>query len=297
MRVIDVETAEIVRTTSYDMAGKIDRLLTEGVREAALKIFPEFEHPLAQVFVRSNPPGATITLDGEEMGTTPVILKRLESVLPHSISLALPSHLPFDTLFTLEEGLNPPLDIDLIHEQGYLTVDSRFVGWDVYINRHKIGSTPISSHSYPTGEYILKVKSPGFYPAEEPFTLTPDLDYKYFAELEPKSKRKAVLLSIVLPGAGQVYQGYSLKGIGLMSGTLLTGWLAVQGSQDFDQSRSDYEMKIDDYNAEQDPVEWESKKAIADQAFNTMKDDELSYQLRLALLGLLWTVNLIEVSF
>ena len=82
-----------------------------------------------------------------------------------------------------------------------------------------------------------------------------------------------------------------------MSGTLLTGWLAVQGSQDFDQSRSDYEMKIDDYNAEQDPVEWESKKAIADQAFNTMKDDELSYQLRLALLGLLWTVNLIEVSF
>ena len=38
MRIIDVETGGILRTTSFDIRGEIDRVLTEGLAEAVRRI-------------------------------------------------------------------------------------------------------------------------------------------------------------------------------------------------------------------------------------------------------------------
>ncbi|MCH7859448.1 MAG: DUF2380 domain-containing protein, partial [Candidatus Marinimicrobia bacterium] len=82
MRIVDVQSGEVVRTASYDTRGEVDIVLTEGMGAAARKITgvelvagPATAASAtlrpAMLDVISDPPGAVLFVDDIDQGSTP----------------------------------------------------------------------------------------------------------------------------------------------------------------------------------------------------------------------------------
>lgn len=303
MRIIDVETATVVKTASYDMTGEIDGLLTQGMRAAAKLIFgvediaPVRVVEQSSVVVHSNPPGAAVWLNGEEKGLTPASLKDLEPGSSYDLQVALLNYTPVNRTFTLQPGGNPPLRFELAREQGWLSIAGSPTGSGVMLGKRKIGTLPLSRSQYPTGKYELKVQKPGYYISKQPLELSTRSEAALTVNLEPKSKLRAMLFSTVLPGSGQVYEGSPLKGLVFLAATAGAGYLAWSEYSSFLTTRQQYEDDLELYNTEGDPQLFKSRRQVVNSSFQLMKDSEDKIRTLTGVLGAVWTLNLVEVIF
>lgn len=305
MRIIDVETSRITKTASYDMTGEVDELLTQGMREAAALILgiKEAAAPvvlaLAALDISSTPAEAMVHLDGEERGTTPVELTDLLPNQSYGIGLSKPDYYSVDTTLALAPGSREELRFALRRHQGWLSVTGSPEGSRLFVNKEKIGLIPVSRFQYPTGEYDLMVKKPGYFPLTEEFMVTLDEEITLDIQLKRKSKGKAFLFSTFIPGTGQLYQGYSFRGLLFLAGGLAAAYLAQDGWTKFTHSQTQYEADRDLYNntTSGDQAKFDALKTAAQASFDQMKADEKNLITMAGVLGAVWSINLLEVLF
>lgn len=305
MRIIDIETAGIVKTASYDMTGEVDELLTRGMGEAAALLLgleegaapPALE--LATLDISSAPPAAVVRLDGEEKGATPLVFGDLQPNRNYSLGLSKPDYHLLDTTLTLAAGSVEKLRLTLRRHQGWLTISGSPDGSRLFVNRKKIGALPLSRFGYPTGEYELMAKKPGYFPLSEELKVTLDQETALNIQLKRKSKGKAFLFSTFIPGSGQLYQGYSFRGLLFLAAGAAAGFLAQQAYTNFTESQQQYEKDLDDYNSmhHADAAEFMRLKQAANSSFREMKDNEEIFLQMAGALGAVWTINLLEVIF
>ncbi len=298
MRMISVESGEIIKTANFDITGKIDRLLTEGISEAAKLMFGSLKKADASVVISTLPAGARLFLGGADRGLAPVDLQDLKAETPYDISIQLDDHKTFDTTLVLVEGRNNRIVLPLIRETGELSVEGSPENSKIFLGKSLVGKIPLLSFTYPTGEYELSVKKPGFQTFTNTIALETDQSLPIVVSLIPKSKKKAILFSTLLPGSGQLYQGYKGKGILLLASTLATAYLAFEDYGTFVESKTVYEEKSKVYNSNltQPDLLATQKQDMLD-AFDIMKDHESAFLLKAGLVGGIWTVNLLEIAF
>ena len=298
MRMISVESGEIIKTANFDMTGKIDRLLTEGIQEAAGLIFGKIEKLAAGIVIGSNPSGTKISIDGEERGRTPINLNDLMAETQYQISIQGLNYRTFDTTLTLQEGRNSRLDIELERETGKLTIEGNPSNSLIFIGNEKIGTIPLREYSYPTGSYELKVQQAGFNSFQQGIKIETDRLLPIQVELLPKSKGKALAFSLVLPGSGQIYMGNKGRGYLMLLSSLVSGYMSYQNYNTFIDNRTIYEDKNEVYNANltQPDLLAGQKQDMLD-AFDTMKENEKSLLAMTGLLGGVWTLNILEIMF
>lgn len=145
----------------------------------------------APVSVRSQPPGATILIDGIEAGRTPQTLE--VGAGAHEIALSLPGYATWRDRLTVtaNEALALP-EVDLQPAQGRLQLSSIPRGASVTVNGSFRGNTPLDLLLTPGRSHTLTLSAPGYRTLEHRQTVTSDGNEPLQLELQ------AILGSVVL---------------------------------------------------------------------------------------------------
>jgi hypothetical protein len=121
----------------------------------------------AQVEVAVNgPPGATITVDGQVRGKTPLGRSLCLEVGERTISAALPGFVTAQKKLKVEPRGKHKLVLTLEREKGVLRVESSPPGARIWLGDRELGAAPQKRTLIP-GEYRIKVELEGFLPREE----------------------------------------------------------------------------------------------------------------------------------
>ena len=109
--------------------------------------------------VRTNPVGATITIDGKDYGKTPQTVKDL-LVGRHKVELSMPNYKTETRNVTIEEGKETGVDVKL-SSMGIVEFTSSPSGAYIYLDGVEIGSTTLKKEMGP-GFYNVTAKRYGY---------------------------------------------------------------------------------------------------------------------------------------
>jgi len=200
-----------------------------------------------------------------------------------------------DSTVALEAGEQSSLALTLQPMNGYLAF-SGVTGAHIKINGKAVAMTPTENLLLQMGTYPVAVSKSSYYT----FTANPTVLYDHITTvdyvLRPKPKAPAVMLSAALPGAGQLYHGQRRGWLYLLATAQLAylGYIEQVTFQDHD---SDYQTRLADYNGETDLTQALLKKVLVQESFDAMKAAEQQRNIFLAVMGGMWTLNLVDIVF
>jgi formylglycine-generating enzyme required for sulfatase activity len=138
-----------------------------GVKQA-LEI--ELQPAWADVSIRSSPPGATLRVDGEEVGRTPLTAELLAGV--RELELQLDGHKTWQRSLAVEASRPQTLDeVTLALADGTLRLRSRPTRSMVTLDGRYRGRTPIDLSLAPDREHVVRVTRLGHEAVERTVTL------------------------------------------------------------------------------------------------------------------------------
>ncbi len=135
-------------------------------RREPLTVRLELEpRPGALAVLTNAPAGATITLDGETLGTAPLLIGGLTRG-SYAIGVDAEGYLPFVDSVTVP-GLNQTktLAVELVPATARVAVTSEPAGADVFVGERKLGTTP-AIVAVPEGRQTLNLLLDGYKPAD-----------------------------------------------------------------------------------------------------------------------------------
>lgn len=135
------------RTTSISINVKADKAETFEV-PAPIAI-------TGSLYVSSSPSGATIEIDGKEVGTTPQLLQDV-LIGNHQVSLIRQNYKRETTSVTIKEGQTENLSQKL-KDIAQMTIDSKPSGAKLFINGEDVGTTPYTKEMS-SGDYMLELR-------------------------------------------------------------------------------------------------------------------------------------------
>lgn len=114
------------------------------------------------LLVKSDPPGATIVVDGEAKGETPRLIVDLSAREPHALKLRKAGYL--DQALTVKFNGREPRVVDekLVTDSGAINIISEPSGADVMVNGIARGKTPVLVSGVSKGRATVKFTLPGF---------------------------------------------------------------------------------------------------------------------------------------
>lgn len=111
------------------------------------------------VYVRSIPSGAEISIDGENKGVTPSLLQGI-IIGSHEVKLTLANHKTEQYEIVVKEDKTEDLNATL-SDMAHMTIDSKPSNSTLFINGEKVGLTPYSN-DMASGDYDIKIKKNKF---------------------------------------------------------------------------------------------------------------------------------------
>ncbi len=175
LRVIDIQSSEIIRVENVDYMGSIEELLTMRLKEAALKLAGKSDESMmssgniigqGNIRVSSVPPGAKIFVDGKiAEKNTPAVINDLSAGL-HIVRLEKGGLVGAKQVFILP-GVTSEIEISIKPGFGSLSVASIPSGGEVVIDGKNLGITPVALDTFPSGEHRLTVILDNFEPYNE----------------------------------------------------------------------------------------------------------------------------------
>lgn len=178
---------------------------TRQPRDTAPVAAPEQAAP-RPVIIRSEPPGALLTINNEQRGTTPRILT-LEPGR-YRVALALEG---YDTRRALVDvpDLLPDAPYALTQKPGTLRVTSEPDGASIFHGTQLLGTTPLLVRTLPPGDYELRAVLPGFRTTVAATRITAVSGEKCHVSLPPDT---GTLEIVTFPGSCEVQVDGVLKG-------------------------------------------------------------------------------------
>lgn len=167
VRIIDIQTGEILKTTDYDIRGDISEMLTRGMREVALKLVtgkdivaPSVFHGVGSLYLSTDPQGASVRIDNRNIdGMTPLTIENL-SAGEHFVQVEKGNSFGKETI-NIEPDIINRVSIKLDAYTVNLNVFSTPDG-EVYVDGKKYGTTPLTIKDLTVGTHRLKVLKTGF---------------------------------------------------------------------------------------------------------------------------------------
>ena len=304
MRLIDIATGKITKSANFDMQAKIDDFLTTGMVSAVNKLLGKEalrtkpEAPPASVTIKSVPEGATVIINDERMGVTPIELKALPAEENLLIKIDLEDYKAQTKEVVLKSGQNPDISFTLVRKTGFISVTGNPIKSKLYLEGKFIGKLPLENHEYPVGVWTLLAKKPAFLHYSETISVTPEAVTGIVLKLEEQSKTVPLICSVVFPGVGQCIQKHWLKGPALLGVSAGISMMVLTNQSNFTQYQDEYETNLTLYNTNYTPGPLRDlQKQTAQEAFDLMKDAESSRNMFLAAIGGVWTINILDIIF
>jgi hypothetical protein len=130
-----------------------------------------------KVTIRSQPSGALVRIDDEDIGSTPIV-EYIVKAGSHNIQLTDPNtSKTVDQAIQIDADSTISLYIPLDVPHGFLSVKSRPKGANVSLHT-KLGSTPLSNARLISGDYTMRVEHPNslYKPVDTPVTIPVNLN-------------------------------------------------------------------------------------------------------------------------
>ncbi|MFC1547218.1 PEGA domain-containing protein [Candidatus Neomarinimicrobiota bacterium] len=308
MRIIDVTTGGIIQTASHDVRGEIDDVLTSGLSEAARKLtggaaVEAAPAPIsvptpspAMVNVTSEPAGARVVIDNMTAGETPLSQFELEPLQRHEITILMEGYTRVDTPVYAEAGQQLRLNIPLEQIKDWLAFDGD-AGARIALDGNVLGKLPLDRMLVPVGGHNVVVTKPEYFSYRTEVEVRENSEAVVRFQLNPKPRTPALVLSAVIPGGGQLYQGYRAKGLAFLASAVVAGTMAFSQQSSFTEQRDEYDVRLEEYQQATTSEEIETRRAEVNTAFDAMKDAERSRNIFAGVLGVVWVVNLVEIRF
>lgn len=127
----------------------------------AAVLFAQEERPV-RVSVTSQPSGASVIIDGEDRGVTPLVMFDLKPGR-HHLKCRLSGYEEVDRYFRTDEGPLVEKHEVLRETKGLLLVKSDPAGCDILVDGHSVGVTPrLITHLAVKDRYTLKLRKAGY---------------------------------------------------------------------------------------------------------------------------------------
>jgi TonB family protein len=134
--------------------------------------------------VTTTPAGATVWLDGEEVGTTPVFLTNVPAAA-HRVKVAAKGYVPTEmTVRTTEEDTSMPIRLVLQPATGALEVDSDPAAAKLSVDGEGRGTTPFTDSGMNPGTHRILLEVPGYRPFSKTVTVSQGETERLVAHLE-----------------------------------------------------------------------------------------------------------------
>jgi hypothetical protein len=164
VRVLNVETGEVIFSVNEDFVGPIEGLLQKSVPELAQKLSTGLQGGKipgkADLYATASEEGASIEIDGEPKGVSPVSLEGLNSG-DHTV-IARKGNLFGSVAVHLDPDDLKKVLIPMKTGSGSIKVNTQPQGAEVILDqRIRLGQTPLKADSIPAGNHTLEIKLSG----------------------------------------------------------------------------------------------------------------------------------------
>jgi len=144
-------------------------------------------------------------------------------------------------------------------------------------------------------EHNLRVSKDGYVPYRETIFVDTSKIYERAIKLYPKSRSTAVILSMLLPGAGQIYFGDGVKGRTFVGATYLLYRAITSCNAKFDQTWQTYENDRRNYLLAVTLPEIESAKKKMNASYEEAVSNKRLTQLSAGLAAVFWIYNVFDI--
>ena len=216
LRLIDVESGEILKTITEDCQCPIEKVLTHSMRNAALKLSGKMSAGIGvavlsegsgDIFIKSNPSRADIYLDNIQTGkTSPVTLQDVAAG-KHFIKVVKGEFIGTKSVTVKANEIVNEM-IKLEKAKGGLKIYSNPPEAQIFIDGQSHGKTPKVINQLSIGEHQITLKSGNF----ADFSQTVKVVFNEFTKVNGKLKKLGSLYIKSKPTGAAIYINGDYKG-------------------------------------------------------------------------------------
>jgi hypothetical protein len=252
--------------------------------------------------VIADPPGAQVNVEGPEntQFTAPIEGVKLQPG-SYMVKVEKEGYETFTTAVMMALGAEERLEPVLVQQTGHLKVSSTPQGAQIYLDDQPYGTTPTFLHDIPTGTYTIKLDKSGYDLLVDRVTLENRAvgDFSRMLSAEGtktwrKQRQKAVLLSVVLPGGGQIGTRQYPRGV-LYAGVFLASLIYANDARNVHSNRKYlYENARERYIHAVTTADLQRTNTEMQQAYDDMQSASDRWQMFVALTGGVYALQLAD---
>ncbi len=314
IRLIDVESGRIETESFKDISGGIEEVLVQATQEVANELAarvrgetsePPVGEPTAAaergyLTVITDPPGATVLIDGTETGRTPLQQHALAEGT-YTVEVRLAGHESQSRQVVVQTSAPANLDLRLersgsarITLQNALTGSVLLIGGDT--EQRTILGSPAHELDLTPGTYTIAVRAHGYTRWQREIELSDGDDLTFPLVHNPKSRFTAGLFSLVIPGTGQFYFGRPGRGIFALAAGAASIAYGLSSFDSYVVLRDDYNDLRADYAAATIYADLVGIKADLDETYTDLQSERDKLGTAVGLIGLVWFLNVIDAA-
>ena len=209
LRMIAVETGEILTTVTEDCACPIEEVLTSSMKKVADKLVIANKSYVGvgimgkgqgDIYLKSNPAAATVYIDGKKQNeVTPTTVKSLKSG-EHLVKVVKGDYVGSKVVTVIPNDI-VELNIALGKAKGGLKVYSNPAEADIYLSDQFYGKTPKIIRDLPAGDYFLSLRKGGYMEAKRNVRVNPE----EFSDVDVNIVKPSALYITSDPANASVY--------------------------------------------------------------------------------------------
>ena len=229
--------------------------------------------PYATLSFKGSPDYAVVFLDGDEVGETPIVDHQVTAGR-YQIKINCEGFMEYEQSISVSPGEVKEISYSLT-ALAAISVDGFPAGAAVSLNGERVGETPLENHVIPEGRYKIKITGMGYEKYEKTVTVGPGDPAEIRYRLMPKMKSTVLKKSIILPGSGQRYAEYKVKGslitilqLAAIGGIVATSLDASHAWSDYDEAEASYKNAPDESDFEGLYADLENKYDTASSSAN-----------------------------
>lgn len=181
-------------------------------------------------------------------------------------------------------------------ERSNITITTNPPGATVYLRGELdlVANTPANLPNTISGRYKAEVTRPGYETWKGDFTFVPGSPNNIAIRLSKKTRVKATLRSLIVPGWGQVYSGDKLRGYFITTGAVLSAAAIFHLDRRFDKKKDEFDIAQANYDNAMSIEEKIALKAISDEKQQDAYKAETDRNTALAVGAAFWAYNVLD---